>query len=169
VINIFIRLLLIFTIVPIVELALLIEIGSYIGVMPTIALVAITGIVGVTLARNQGLIVVTKLRDKLSRGQIPTRDMVEALLILVGGVTLLTPGVLTDITGFLLIIPFTRPIFARLATNLFKKYINSNQFKTTGNFQFHSDFKNERDFQSGEDEYVDIEYEKESEDENNNK
>lgn len=166
-INIFIRLLLVFTVVPIVELALLIEIGSYIGVLPTIALVAITGIVGVTLARNQGLIVVTKLRDKLSRGQIPTRDMVEALLILIGGVTLLTPGVLTDITGFLLIIPFTRPIFARLATNLFKKYINSNQFKTTGNFQFHTDFKNERDYQN--DEYVDIDYEKESEDENNNK
>jgi len=167
VINIFIRLLLIFTIVPIIELALLIEIGSYIGVLPTIALVAITGIVGVTLARNQGLIVVTKLREKLARGQIPTSDMVEALLILIGGVTLLTPGVITDITGFLLIIPFTRPIFARLATNLFKKYINSNQFKTTGNFQFHSDFKNEKDNKN--DDYVDVEFEDVNDNDKNNK
>ncbi len=166
-INIFIRLLLIFTIVPIIELALLIEIGSYIGVLPTIALVAITGIVGVTLARNQGLIVVTKLREKLARGQIPTSDMVEALLILIGGVTLLTPGVITDITGFLLIIPFTRPIFARLATNLFKKYINSNQFKTTGNFQFHSDFKNEKDNKN--DDYVDVEFEDVNDNDKNNK
>jgi len=167
VINIFIRLLLIFTIVPIIELALLIEIGSYIGVLPTIALVAITGIVGVTLARNQGLIVVTKLREKLARGQIPTSDMVEALLILIGGVTLLTPGVITDITGFLLIIPFTRPIFARLATNLFKKYINSNQFKTTGNFQFHSDFKNEKDNKN--DDYIDVEFEDVNDNDKNNK
>jgi UPF0716 protein FxsA len=159
VIKIFIRLLLIFTIVPIVELALLIEIGSYIGILPTVFLVAITGIVGVTLARNQGLIVVTKIRNKLSRGEIPTSDLIEGLLILVGGVTLLTPGVLTDITGFLLIIPFTRPLFAKLASNIFKKYVDQNQFKTTGDFTFHNNYsdKKERD----QKDYVDIEYEEE--------
>jgi len=159
VIKIFIRLLLIFTIVPIVELALLIEIGSYIGILPTVFLVAITGIVGVTLARNQGLIVVTKIRNKLSRGEIPTSDLIEGLLILVGGVTLLTPGVLTDITGFLLIIPFTRPLFAKLASNIFKKYVDQNQFKTTGDFTFHNNYsdKNERNKKD----YVDIEYEEE--------
>ena len=158
-IKIFIRLLLIFTIVPIVELALLIEIGSYIGILPTVFLVAITGIVGVTLARNQGLIVVTKIRNKLSRGEIPTSDLIEGLLILVGGVTLLTPGVLTDITGFLLIIPFTRPLFAKLASNVFKKYVDQNQFKTSGDFTFHNNYsdKNERNKKD----YVDIEYEEE--------
>lgn len=162
-INIFIRLLLIFTIVPIVELALLIEIGSYIGILPTIALVAITGIVGVTLARNQGIIVVTKIQEKLSTGQIPTNDMIEALLILIGGVTLLTPGVLTDITGFLLIIPFTRPIFAGLAKKIFSKYIDSRQFKANSNFNFRSNFSNKQRDESNKD-YVDIEYEEESED-----
>ncbi len=158
-IKIFIRLLLIFTIVPIVELALLIEIGSYIGILPTVFLVAITGIVGVTLARNQGLIVVTKIRNKLASGEIPTSDLIEGLLILVGGVTLLTPGVLTDITGFLLIIPFTRPLFAKLASNIFKKYVDQNQFKTTGDFTFHNNYsdKNERN----QKDYVDIEYEEE--------
>ena len=164
-IKIFIRLLLIFTIVPIVEMALLIEIGSYIGVLPTIALVAITGIVGVTLARNQGLIVVTKIREKLAQGQIPTRDMIEALMILVGGVTLLTPGVLTDITGFLLIIPFTRPIFATLATKIFKKYIDKGQFKTKGNFTFHSDFQDNRNRKDND--FVDVDYETADEDEDN--
>jgi len=159
VIKIFIRLLLIFTIVPIVELALLIEIGSYIGILPTVFLVAITGIVGVTLARNQGLIVVTKIRNKLSRGEIPTSDLIEGLLILVGGVTLLTPGVLTDITGFLLIIPFTRPLFAKLASNIFKKYVDQNQFKTTGSFNFNDKYKDERE--PNQKDYVDIEYEEE--------
>lgn len=158
-IKIFIRLLLLFTIVPIVELALLIEIGGYIGILPTVFLVAITGIVGVTLARNQGLIVVTKIRNKLSRGEIPTSDLIEGLLILAGGVTLLTPGVLTDITGFLLIIPFTRPLFAKLASNFFKKYVDQSQFKTTGNFNFNSNYKDERE--PHQKDYVDIEYEEE--------
>lgn len=158
-IKIFIRLLLIFTIVPIVELALLIEIGSYIGILPTVFLVAITGIVGVTLARNQGLLVITKIRNKLSRGEIPTSDLIEGLLILVGGVTLLTPGVLTDITGFLLIIPFTRPLFAKLASNIFKKYVDQSQFKTTGNFNFHDNYKDESE--PHQKDYVDIEYEEE--------
>lgn len=161
-IKIFIRLLLIFTIVPIVELALLIEIGSYIGILPTVFLVAITGIVGVTLARNQGLIVVSKIRNKLSRGEIPTSDLIEGLLILVGGVTLLTPGVLTDITGFLLIIPFTRPLFAKLASNIFKKYVDKNQFKTTGSFTFHNNYDDQKE--PDQKDYVDIEYEEEDND-----
>ncbi len=162
-IKIFIRLLLIFTIVPIVELALLIEIGSYIGILPTVVLVAITGIVGATLARNQGLIVVTKIRNKLSMGEIPTSDVIEGLLILVGGVTLLTPGILTDITGFLLIIPFTRPLFAKLASNIFKKYVDENQFKTTGSFTFHNNYNDKKE--TNQKDYVDIEYEEEDDEE----
>ncbi|MFO7816040.1 MAG: FxsA family protein [Halanaerobiales bacterium] len=165
--KIFIRLLLLFTIVPIVELALLIEIGSYIGVLPTIFLVAITGIVGVTLARKQGLIVVTKIRRKLSRGEIPTSDLIEGLLILIGGVTLLTPGVLTDITGFLLILPFTRPLFAKLASSMFKKYVDKDQFKTTDNFTFHNSYNEKNNYNQKD--YVDIEYEEEDDETKNRK
>jgi len=85
--------------------------------------------------------------------------LIEGLLILVGGVTLLTPGVLTDITGFLLIIPFTRPLFAKLASNIFKKYVDQNQFKTTGSFNFNDKYKDERE--PNQKDYVDIEYEEE--------
>lgn len=152
-IKIFIKLLLAFTLIPIIELALLIEIGSYIGIIPTIFLVGITGVVGVTLARNQGLLIISKIQNKLAAGGIPTSDMIEGLLILIGGVTLLTPGILTDITGFLLIIPFTRPFFAKIAKKLFEKYVY-----TTG-------FKSNRDYRENtrEKDYVDIDYE---EDEN---
>ncbi|MBS3812113.1 MAG: FxsA family protein, partial [Halanaerobiales bacterium] len=89
-------------------------------------------------------------------GQIPAHNLIEGLLILIGGITLLTPGVLTDIIGFLLIIPFSRPFFVKLAKNIFQRYINKNQFKTNGNFSFHSDF-------SRKDDYVDVEYEEEKE------
>jgi len=153
VIKIFIKLLLAFTIIPIIELALLIEIGSYIGVIPTIFLVGITGLVGVTLARNQGLLIISKIQNKLATGEIPTSDMIEGLLILIGGVTLLTPGILTDITGFLLIIPFTRPFFAKIAKNLFEKHIYTTGFKT------YSNYKNK----TKENDYVDVEYEEEDE------
>jgi UPF0716 protein FxsA len=151
--NIFIKLLLAFTLIPIIELALLIEIGSYIGVIPTIFLVGITGVVGVTLARNEGLLILSKIQNKLSTGEIPTSDMIEGLLILIGGVTLLTPGVLTDITGFLLIIPFTRPFFAKIAKKLFEKHIY-----TTG-FKMHSNYRREKN----QDDYVDIDYKEEDE------
>ena len=110
----FIKLLLLFTIVPMVELSLLIKLGGYIGVMATILLVAFTGVVGVSLARNQGFIVVTKIKETLNRGQLPADDMIGALLILAGGIMLLTPGLLTDITGFSLIIPYTRKLYTKL-------------------------------------------------------
>lgn len=155
-IIIFAKLLLIFIVVPVVELAILIEIGSRIGLLPTLLLIGATGIVGATLARNQGMIVYTKIREKLSGGQIPAHNLIEGLLILIGGITLLTPGVLTDIIGFLLIIPFSRPFFVKLAKNIFQRYINKNQFKTNGNFSSHSDF-------SRKDDYVDVEYEEEEE------
>lgn len=164
-IDIFIKLLLLFTIIPIVELALLIEIGRIIGVLATIGIVAITGIIGAALARQQGFIVVTKIRERLSRGEIPTDDLVEALLILVGGVTLITPGILTDITGFLLIIPFSRVFFAKLVVKIFKKYINKNEFNTRSNFTFHSNFDDRKESKNKD--YVDIEYEEEDFEGNN--
>lgn len=161
-IDIFIKLLLLFTVIPIVELALLIEIGKIIGVLTTIGIVFITGIIGAALARQQGFIVLTKIREQLSRGEIPTGDLIEALLILIGGVTLITPGILTDITGFLLIIPFSRAFFAKLAVKIFKRYINKNEFNTKRNFTFHSNFNNSKENQDKD--YVDIEYEEDFED-----
>ncbi|ADL13327.1 FxsA family protein [Acetohalobium arabaticum] len=126
----FIRLLLLFTIVPILELALLIQLGSYVGLLPTIGLIAVTGVVGASLARSQGFLVVNQIRNKLAAGSLPADSLIEGLLILIGGGLLLTPGLLTDITGFSLIIPLTRKAIRRLVKKTLKKQIDK------GNIQF---------------------------------
>jgi len=119
------KLFLLFTIVPLIELALLIKIGSYIGVMMTITIVVITGIAGASLARYEGLSVFNQLRSVLSEGDIPTDELIEGLLIFVGGALLLTPGFLTDILGFLLIIPISRRTIREHLKKYFKERIIS--------------------------------------------
>ncbi|MBM7622665.1 FxsA family protein [Sporohalobacter salinus] len=125
-----IRLLLLFTIVPIIELALLIKLGNYVGLLPTLGLIAITGIIGASLARSQGFLVINQIRNKLSTGSLPADSLIEGLLILIGGGLLLTPGLLTDVTGFSLIIPITRKAIRRVAKVKLKNQI------TKGNIQF---------------------------------
>ncbi|MFW6390089.1 MAG: FxsA family protein [Halanaerobiales bacterium] len=123
----FIKLLLIFTIVPMIELTLLIKLGSYIGVLTTIILVAVTGIVGVSLAKSEGFIVINKIRTCLSQGKMPADSLIEGVLILIGGTMLLTPGLLTDITGFSLIIPISRPYLRKVVKSKIKNYIHINK------------------------------------------
>jgi len=120
----FLRLLLLFTIVPMVELSILINLGGYIGPLATLGLVALTGIIGVSLAREQGFVVISKIRSSLDKGKLPADSLIEGLLILIGGVMLLTPGLLTDITGFLLIIPITRNVIRDIVKSKFKVHIN---------------------------------------------
>lgn len=131
----FVRLLLLFTVVPMLELLLLIHVGGIIGLFPTLFLVAGTGILGVSIARMQGFLVVNSIKNNLNQGQIPTDNMVQGILILIGGGMLLTPGLITDVLGFAFILPFTRPIIAKLAQKYFKSYIEKN--KDSASFQFH--------------------------------
>lgn len=102
------RLLLLFTSVPLVELALLLWIGGRIGVLPTVALILTTGVAGAALARQQGLATWRRFQAALAAGRLPGRELLEGLLILVAGALLLTPGVLTDAVGFLLLVPPAR-------------------------------------------------------------
>lgn len=104
----FVRLLLLFTLVPIVELALLIEIGQHLGVLPTVALVLITGALGAALARREGSQAFHRLRESIGLGSFPGEAILDGVLILVGGLLLLTPGVLTDVLGFSVLFPHTR-------------------------------------------------------------
>ena len=106
----FLRLLLLFTFVPLVELYLLIRIGRVIGVVPTIAIVVVTGALGAALARHQGLGVLRRLQEDLVAGRPPTGALVDGLLILVAGAMLLTPGLITDAVGFLLLVPAGRKV-----------------------------------------------------------
>lgn len=104
----FIKLLALFIFIPLIELSLLIRIGNYIGVVWTILLVGSTGAIGITLAKQQGFAVITKLKRTLQHGQLPHNSLLEGALLLVGAATLLTPGLITDLLGFSLIIPVTR-------------------------------------------------------------
>lgn len=102
------RLLLLFTTVPLAELALLLWIGESIGLLPTVALILVTGALGAALARHQGLAAWRRFQEALAVGRLPGRELLEGLLILVAAALLLTPGVLTDGAGFLLLVPPAR-------------------------------------------------------------
>ena len=119
----FVKLLLLFTLVPLLELFILLRLGNYIGAIPTIIIVASTGIIGVSLARQQGFILLTRLKETVSRGEIPTDRLLEGVMILIGGAMLLTPGLITDTLGFALIIPISRAYFLQLARRFFRFYV----------------------------------------------
>ncbi|MES1926745.1 FxsA family protein [Salinisphaera sp. T31B1] len=115
-----IRLLLLFIVLPIVELMLLIKIGGVIGFLPTIALVIITAFVGSQLVRRQGLTVLARIRESQARGEVPTLPLLDGAALLFAGFMLLTPGFITDICGFVLLIPGLRE---RLARGLVSKVV----------------------------------------------
>jgi UPF0716 protein FxsA len=98
---------------PIVELALLLKVTEYLDLGGTLALVIVTGFVGVSLARWQGLNVLTKLRAELRQGRMPAPDLVDGFLILIAGALLVTPGLITDSVGFFLLIPPGRAALKR--------------------------------------------------------
>ena len=102
------RLLLLFTIVPAFELWLLIQLGQWIGALETVLIIVVTGGLGAFLAKREGLGVLRALQAELTQGIPPGERLVEGLLVLIGGVLLITPGVLTDLTGFVLIMPWSR-------------------------------------------------------------
>ena len=102
------KLFLAFTIIPIIEIYLLIEIGSMFGALTAVTLVILTGFLGAFLARMQGLQTLYRIQESLREGRMPSGELLDALLIIIAGLVLLTPGFLTDSAGFLLLIPATR-------------------------------------------------------------
>lgn len=113
------RLFLLFLITPFVELALLIQVDRLIGFWPTMGVIVATGVVGSLLARQQGWSVWRRFNKRLGTGDLPGKEIVDGLIVLVAGALLITPGVLTDVIGFIGLIPFTRApirryIFRRL-------------------------------------------------------
>jgi UPF0716 protein FxsA len=101
-------LLLIFVLVPIVEIALFIQVGGLIGLAPTLLIVVLTAITGTALMRRQGLQALARLQDRLASGGDPVGPIAHGALILVAGVLLLTPGFFTDALGLLLLVPAVR-------------------------------------------------------------
>lgn len=107
------KLLLLFVTVALTEIVLFIEIGSRIGTWMTLLIVAGTAILGASLAHQQGLKTWRRIQAKLSSGIMPDTELLDALVILVAGAMLLTPGFLTDAVGFLLLYPGTRQMIKR--------------------------------------------------------
>lgn len=109
----FIRLSLLFVLVPCLELLLLLQIGGRIGFAVTVGLILLTGIVGAWLARWQGYQAVERLRGALGQGRIPADEALDGFLIFTGGVLLITPGILTDLLGLSLLTPLVRSVLRR--------------------------------------------------------
>jgi UPF0716 protein FxsA len=105
---VFFKLLLLFTVVPVVELALLIKLSNITSIWTTVAVVIITGIVGAALTKSQGQGILRRIKVEISRGGIPGDELLNGAFVIVGGAMLLTPGLITDALGFILVMPFTR-------------------------------------------------------------
>src|SRR5690242_5469109 len=101
---------LVFIVVPLVELYVIVQVAHAIGVLDTIGLLILFSLVGVWLARHEGFIVIERVRDRLDRGQVPGREMLDGLLVLIGGLLLVIPGFVTDAVGLLFLFPPTRAL-----------------------------------------------------------
>ncbi len=129
--------LLIFMLVPIVEMWILIEVGGWIGALPTIALVVLTATLGLSLLKRQGLSTLTRARRKMDEGSIPASELVSGVMIAVGGALLLTPGFVTDAIGFALLIPQTRQwLLLKLVDRYRDKIIIEGEFRRVDDRNF---------------------------------
>lgn len=121
----FTRLALLFVVVPLLELAVLIQVGQWVGLMPTVLLVLGTGIAGAALARREGLRTLASIQESLAGGQLPGTALMDGAAILFGGALLLTPGILTDVVGFSLLAPPTRRWFSGVLRRWFERQLAS--------------------------------------------
>lgn len=129
-----------FIIVPILEMLLLIQVGGLIGAIPTIGLVLLTAVIGLQLLRQQGLSTLMRANQKLASGEMPAEEVVEGIMLAVGGALLLTPGFFTDVLGFLCLLPYSRRAMAqRLIAKGLLKAVHSDGF-SQGRGSDHSNF-----------------------------
>ncbi|AKL96669.1 phage effecting protein FxsA [Clostridium aceticum] len=122
------KLILLFTIVPIVELAILLRLSSYIGVGYTLLIVFFTGIMGAYLARSEGKGVIRRIKLEMAQGRMPGDELINGLCVIVGGALLLTPGIFTDVIGFSLVIPVTRAAIKSTVRSKMKRMIEEGTF-----------------------------------------
>ena len=119
------RLLLLFVLIPIVEMMLLIRLGEMLGFWPTIALIIGTGLLGSYLARREGLSVWRQLQQRLQQGGLPGKELMDGVIILIAGALLITPGVLTDVVGMLGLLPISRAILRKRLYGRLEKSVQS--------------------------------------------
>jgi UPF0716 protein FxsA len=122
--HLFFRLFLLFTVVPVIELYILIKIGSIIGPLPTIGIVIGTGIAGAYLVRLQGLLVISRVYGEVRRGRFPGDALIDGFLLAIAGALLISPGILTDVTGLLILAPPIRRYLKDWVKTKIRDYIS---------------------------------------------
>ncbi len=106
-------LILLFLVVPVLEIWLIIQVGQVIGALPTVVLLVVESLLGAWLVKREGRRTWRALRASFGQARVPGRELLDGALVLVGGTLLLTPGFLTDVVGFFLVLPVTRPVAGR--------------------------------------------------------
>lgn len=124
----FTKLLILFIIVPVVEIYVLIEIGGKIGAWSTIGIIIFTGILGAYLVKNQGFLILKKIQNDLNEGILPGDSLIQGAIILAGGILLITPGFITDTIGFIFLIPVGRRVVENYLLNWLKGKIREGNF-----------------------------------------
>lgn len=130
-----------FVVVPIVEIAVLMQVGQFLGVWPTVSLVIITAWLGAKNVKQQGLATIQSLQQKMASGGMPSDEIVAGLLLLVAGIFLVTPGFVTDILGLSLLVPSVR----RLLIATVQQQLVNNAAKSHS-FSFHQQTFNQQTF-----------------------
>ena len=117
-------LILLFITMPLLEIALLVKVSAYLHLGGTLLLVIVTGIIGASLARWQGGKQLALIQTELSQGRVPGPSVIDGVLILIAGIVLLTPGLITDAAGFLLLIPMSRACIRRWLRSRFEHHVH---------------------------------------------
>jgi len=131
------KLLLLFILIPALELALLIEVGRHIGTLSTLALIAVTGALGAYLARSQGLGVLRHMRAEVAAGRLPAASIVDGVIILLAAAVLITPGFLTDAQGFLCLVPAFRRLIKSIFWWRLKRAVQQGRVHVSMHFEGH--------------------------------
>jgi UPF0716 protein FxsA len=126
------RLVLIFILVPLIDLIVLLRIGEVLGFWPTLALVLLMGMLGAALARHQGLQTLARINAEIAAGRLPTTPLADGALILLAAALLVTPGFLTDVLGVALLLPPVRRLFRAGLTRWFQRQIVVTGFSPPG-------------------------------------
>ena len=125
----FFKLFSIFLVIPVIELYLLIKIGGMIGALNTVLIILITASLGAYLAKSQGFRVLREIQEATSRGYMPGNELLHGLFVLIGSFALLTPGFLSDIIGFSMLIPQIREIYVEMTKRSIRKKIQNGQWQ----------------------------------------
>ena len=124
-----------FAVLPVMEIYVLIKVGSHIGALNTIILMVVMGVVGSWLARMQGFLIVNKVQTSLNQGLMPAEELWDGMLILAGGILLVIPGFISDILGILCLIPWTRLLIKVFLKSRVRQMMDSGEVVTMKSFQ----------------------------------